>query len=333
MAEKRLKKMNKKILIVGDCVGWAVDRCCFPIAESSDNIDYVYTDNSDIRFKPTGYTEPNQPKVTIPLMAEDYDIIHHHNLRALNMILHSKECLKAIGDKEVILTVHTERDEIDYKDFKRVDKIIACTEYNYNLFKKKGFKKVYYIPHAINEKEFPYFNEYPRYEERLGFVGRVVKHKRLREIKEAADNLKCEVWATGYVSDVGYWTKFAEGIKFHDFIHQKDLPDFMRNFTMLLAISEPNIEVGPLPTIECASLGIPIVTTPMGWALDNLKHEKSAYFIEQKDIGNLDKHIKRLLDNRELREKIRIGARKVIDNWRLEDYVNRHKEMYTEKIR
>ena len=102
----------------------------------------------------------------------------------------------------------------------------------------------------------------------------------------------------------------------------------MRNFTLLMAISEPNIEVGPLPTIECASLGIPIVTTPMGWALDNLKHKESAYFVEQDDIGNLDRHVKRLLDDQNLREKIRVGARKVIDNWRLKDYVNRHKEVY-----
>ena len=319
---------NKKILLVNGCIGWAVDRLCRPIYESDDNIDMVYSDNSDTRFRPTGYSEKGQPKVTIDKLGGDYNIIHHHEARALNMILHNKECLKAIGDKEVILTVHTERDEIDYKDFKRVDKIIACTIYNYCLFKKKGFKRVYYIPHAIDEKEFPYFKEYSRYENRLGFVGRVVKHKRVKEIKETADKLGVEMWATGYVSEVEYWGTFHKDVKFHDFIQQDKLADFMRNFTLLMAISEPNIEVGPLPTIECASLGIPIVTTPMGWALDNLKHEESAYFVEQDDIGNLDRHVKRLLDDQNLREKIRVGARKVIDNWRLEDYINKHREVY-----
>jgi len=72
-------------------------------------------------------------------------------------------------------------------------------------------------------------------------------------------------------------------------------------------------------------LGIPILTTGVGWALDKLDFCDAMF--ADKDLKDLNDSIKYIMEHNNL-EDLRQNARRVIDNWTLQDYINKHKEIY-----
>jgi glycosyltransferase involved in cell wall biosynthesis len=315
------------ILLVGDCVSWAIDRLVKPISEKL-KIDYVYTDNSETRWKRTGYTNLEDTNKLKVYMFETHDIIHHWNLRALQMIL--KGYKKELEGKKIISTICTERDiEETIKDetFDRIDKFVAVTRYNEEkLVKRFGKDKVVYIPFAVDKDYFKFIKDYPKNEKTLGYVGRVVKWKHLKEIAEIAKDLKIELKACGYTDDCDYW-RSCPPMKL-SMVQQESLVEYMSKFTIYCAISDPYIETGPLPVLECISLGIPVITTKVGWAKDHLTHGESVYFVKDTGKDTLLRAVKELLSNKELMSNIRLNARKVIEQWNINHYIETHRRLY-----
>lgn len=315
----------KRTLIVADTIDWAICRLCTPLKKIGVDTAYHYINTS----KGTGIEEKNPVHLTIDLLKK-YDQYHFTTARAVDSILRNKEALEAMKDKRIIMTVYTERDSefqmIKQNHWKQIDHFICPTKYNQERIEEIYPNKTTYIPLAIDEKKYSYTEDYPRKTNVVGYIGRVMPHKRLKSIVEASGGY--QVVGIGYVDNEGhdYWHSIPKGnLTMYQNLSEDEKIDIMRNFTVLVSVSDPHIETGPLGVLECAALGIPIITTNVGWARDMLT-EDSAYFIN--DMNNLKGFIHLVIGYKEAMEKNRKNARKVIDDWTLDMYINKHKEVY-----
>ena len=321
--------MLKRILNIVDTVGWAIDKAVSPLKRIRGvDVVYHYTDGKP---KQTGFNPGPHNHLGLEWFERDYDVFHFHAGKATQVCLKNKDILERIGKGKVVFTLHNERDAVEYAGsdwIRRVDTLIAPTRHNEVIFRDR-FPHVRYIPYSVDQGEFPFVKDYPR-TELVGYNGRIVPHKRYKEIATACERLGYALHGVGYVDDGGYWQSVGSyGLSsFHQNVPQKDLARLMSDFKILVSISQPQIETGPLAVLECASLGIPILATPVGWALDNLEDGISAYFIHEDEIGDLAERIRTLVEDGDLREKIRQGVRRVMEDWTLDDYCQAHKEVY-----
>ena len=315
-----------KTLCIADCRNWAIDRLVYPLRGIAD-VAYHYV--IPMMDKKTGYNDDEDTHLTVELM-EKYDTLHFNSGRQFNSMLSNPECIKVMKDKRIIFTMHNERDAIQYASdpkWKIVDIVVCPTRYVEETFGSRGFKTVY-IPYAVDDK-FKFWEDYPKNKDVIGYMGRVIQHKRLADIVGASGGYK--VKACGYVDDSksGYWQAIPkDNLEFVQYLPEEDKIDFMKEFTIYASTSIPLVETGPLGVLECAALGIPIITTNTGWAKDNLKDEVSAVIIKEDEIKDLDKYIKGALDELLFPDSFRINARKVIDKWSMTDFINAHKEVY-----
>lgn len=318
-----------KTLIVADAVDWAIAKLCLPLKKTGVDLAYHYINTR----KGTGIEEKNPVHLTIDLL-KGYDQYHFTTVRAVDSILRNNEALDAMKDKRIIMTIHTEREEdlllTKQKHWDRIDTYISPTRYQQNKVKKYTGKDPIYIPHAIDEKKYSFTENYPRRNNIVGYIGRIMPHKHLKDIVEASVGL--QVVGIGYVDNEGhdYWHSIPkDNLEQYQNLSEDEKIEIMRNFTIYASISDPHIEVGPLGVLECAALGIPIITTNVGWVRDNLK-EASIIIPDYDNNDILRKDIIELIKNQNMQEMFRQYARKVIDNWTLDMYINAHKEVYAD---
>jgi glycosyltransferase involved in cell wall biosynthesis len=95
-------------------------------------------------------------------------------------------------------------------------------------------------------------------------------------------------------------------------------------------LTEPNIETGPLPVLEAMACGVPVISTPVGWAKDHATHNEDIVFIEEDDLFRLPEVIKMVWDNTLARVKIRNNALKLISGFSIEKYCKTLMEIYHE---
>lgn len=324
-----------KTLIVADVVDWAIAKLCLPLKKTGADLAYHYINTS----KGTGTGEKNPTHLKIDLLKK-YDQIHFTTCRAVDNMLRNPEVLEVIKGKKLLMTIMTEREDdlqlIKQKHWEIIDQYISPTKYQQQRIKDLIGKDSIYIPFAIDEKKYTFTKDYPRKTDVIGYIGRVTPHKSLDAIVGASEGYS--VVGIGYVDNDGqeYWRNMPKGeLTMYQQLSEDKKIEIMRSFTVLVSISDPHIETGPLGVLECAALGIPIITTDVGWARDNLKDMESAYIIKKNELGfpliegSLREHILTFLEDMKLgKEKCRLGARKIIDNWTLDMYINAHKEVY-----
>ena len=314
--------MNR-VLVVADTIDWAIASLVRPLKKLGVDLAYHYINTT----KNTGTGEKNPTHLTIDLL-KNYDQIHFHTARAVDSMLKNKEIVDILKDKRLIMTIHTEREDdlklTKEKHWDLIDTYISPTKYQQEKVKEYTGKDPIYIPHTIDEKKYSFTKDYPPKEVVIGYVGRIMPHKRLKSIVEASGGK--QVVAIGYIDNEGhdYWHSIPkDNLRHYQNLTEEEKIKIMRTFTVFVSVSTPHIEVGTLPVIECASLGIPIVTTSTGWAKDMLT-EDTATFVED-NLENLKEAIEYTIDNG---DNIRREARKVINNWTLNNYINAHRKVY-----
>jgi len=330
-----------KILQVADRPGWAIDRLSKPLTQMRfENIqmDMAYV-NTSRKFLPTGYTPIDEVVDYQPEKCLDYDLIHFH----IPMVTYDSR-FKTLNPKtRKVLTVHNEyyfrEDEMEKRDKQLIDwslfdDIIAPTKYCYEEMKKKH-KRVHYVPHGIDLKQFNYSGEAPE-PKTIGYVGRIMKHKRFGILLNACKFVDLKVVACGYIDKLNVWKNAMEEASprnyvFYTFLPESQLSSFYGSMVLFTCLSEPKIEVGPLPVLEAMACGVPVISTEVGWAKDWCKHGENIWFIEEetaKDSRKLNKEIKRVYDDDKLKRKLRGGALRLIKDFSIENYAKKLIEIY-----
>ena len=292
-----------KILFSPDIIGWAIGGLV----------------NAKVRNNPQHQCSiiPVHPRDAVSKAADflrqvkeiNPDIIVYEYFRSAEQLIHAEPELKNYTS---ILVHHNQRDKaLFYADWNElgIDTIVTHTNKCREKLNAKGYLNVETINHGIDLDFFTYNSEEPK-EKMIGYVGRVVPWKGLKEIAEVAEELGYPVQMMGKPDKIDYWATVPKDNLRFDFLDCKneERVDAYRNMTIYVGNSEDSYEEGTLPFLEAMACGVPIVTTLNGVANDIIKDEKNALVVPFKNKEILKKQIKRLMEDSDLRENLRKEA-------------------------
>jgi len=113
-----------------------------------------------------------------------------------------------------------------------------------------------------------------------------------------------------------------ERVDFHGWVSETQK---LEQLAKAMVFCLPSYDEGlPMGVLEAMSLGVPIVTTPVGGIPDVLRHEENALIVEPGDAEDLGRQISRLLSDAELRrtlaskaleESVRLRPERIADQW------------------
>ncbi len=237
------------------------------------------------------------------------DIIVYEYFRSAEQLIHTEPELKKYKS---ILVHHNQRDKaLFYTDWNEleIDTIVTHTNRCREKLNEKGYINVETINHGIDLDFFTYDNKEPE-EKVIGYVGRVVPWKGLKEIAEVARELNYPVQMMGKLDKVNYWETVPKDNLRFDFLNceNNERVDAYHNMTIYVGNSEDSYEEGTLPFLEAMACGVPVVTTLSGVAKDIIKDGVNGLVVPFKDKETLKTQIKRLMEDSELREKLRKNA-------------------------
>ena len=117
----------------------------------------------------------------------------------------------------------------------------------------------------------------------------------------------------GKIDKPKYWDEIPQEHKanidfsYHN-VPDEERKDFYNNITIYVGNSGPNHEEGTMPLQEAMACGVPVVTTPSGVAMDILEDGKNAVIVPFDDYEALKTGIKKLVDDKKLRQQLRSEA-------------------------
>ena len=243
------------------------------------------------------------------------DIIVYEYFRTAAQLIETQPELKKYTS---FLVHHNQREKaLFYTDWNKlkIDAIITHTSKARIKLEEKGYNNVYTINHGIDVKFFEYNSKEPE-EKVIGYVGRIVPWKGLKEIAEVAKELGYPVQVMGKQDKADYWEKVPkDNLRFDYFdCKNEERPKAYHNMTIFVGNSEDHYEEGTLPYLEAMACGTPVVTTLNGVARDIAKDEYNALIVPFKDKEKLKEQIKRLIEDSELRKKLRENAWQTVKN-------------------
>jgi glycosyltransferase involved in cell wall biosynthesis len=116
------------------------------------------------------------------------------------------------------------------------------------------------------------------------------------------------------VSDCG----LEENVEFIGFVQHERLPEVFRAHDVLLFPSICDEGLG-ITILEAMASGLPVLGTASGGSAEILKHEETGLVFPKEDAEACAAQLARLLDDRELFERLRRNARLLVEeNFRIE---------------
>ncbi|MDZ4228354.1 MAG: glycosyltransferase family 4 protein [Candidatus Levybacteria bacterium] len=314
-----------KILQVADRPGWAVDRLSKPL--TGDNVDICYFEVHD-RFLDTGYTEKGVSKPYSLELANNYDVVHFHRWKAAELVVNKLN----VGIKTV-LSLHNEHD-FKEADLSLYDVIICPTNY---IFDNVEHPRKFLVPYGIDLKKYQY--DFKEHEDNVGFIGRVIPHKRFEKIHYACLTAGIQLIATGYIEDPKLFGKYkghalGKGVRdpiFTSMLPEVQMPDFYHKLKFLVSVSEERHETGPLPVLEAMASGVPVISTQVGWARDWCRHGENIWFVGDKTVNDqkkLGKLLYDLLQRKDIQIRLRNNGMMVVSKFGLDRYKKSLMQIY-----
>ena len=277
------------------------------------------------------------PSVIRKLMKQDFDIIHSHvsghsyvlfsglvsRLKKIPHV-HTTHCCWTTGFRSWFGKVAT---KIVYAIllplmFKWIDKIIAITPWELKDIQKHGGKKnkITVIPNGmdnilfkkVENNQFRKQHNIPKDAKLVLFFGRLNPTKGVDKLAEAALEIFKKRDDTYFVflgPDEGMKDKVVEILKGQDKvrilgpIRGKDKIAEMYQATDMYCL--PSYREGlPLTLFEAMASGLPIVASPVNGIPYEMDDPENGFFVKYGDVPGLIEKITKLLDDKELREKI-----------------------------
>ena len=248
--------------------------------------------------------------------AKDVDII---DFQYWNVAWQLIEKIPELKKKKLMLTHHNQKNILS-KDWSDFDMLLCKTDYSYNKLNEEYPGRVRKIENMIPFDEFEWNKDYPPKEPTVGYVGRICPWKGLKEIAKACYELGYSLSIMGKQDKVKYWNEIPDEYKKimkFDFMDCNDDEriDYYKSLTIYVGNSVDHRESGTLPFLEAMATGVPVVTTPNGMAADIVQDEKDALLVDFENYNDLKEKIKRAMEDKELRMKLRKNAWGVIKNY------------------
>jgi len=290
-------------------------------------------------------------KVVTFLRKHNFDILHANSAKAAIPILFSNK-------KRFITTIHdftpfeTNLTRFPFEKYlikliaKQSSVITTVSKTVKNKFMKFlpkiDYNKVYTIYNGIEEKFKPYPHKSEELNQRLGlkgpiilYLGRITAYKGVEHIikaykivKHTIPNVNLVIGGTpDYMMEKQYqkWKKEYQDISFVGYVSEEDLPYFysMADIFINYSSSSEGFGLTPLEAIAC---GTPIICS----SIDVYKEifADSALFVPPNNSKALAQSIIKLLNDKELREKLIQKAQKVLSKYNWDTVVNRLEKIY-----
>lgn len=237
------------------------------------------------------------------------DVIVYEYFRSCEQLINAKPELK---EYKSVLVHHNQRDKaLFHADWNElgIDWIVTHTNKCRMKLEQAGYKNVQTINHGI-DLDFFKFNDVEPKVPVIGYVGRIVPWKGLKEIAEVAQELGYYVQVMGKQDSPEYWNSIPKEPLLFDYFNCSDEQrvEAYHNMTIYVGNSEDDYEEGTLPYLEAMACGVPVVTTPNGVANDIAQHGRNALIVPFKDKEALKEAIATAMEDVELRKELRKGG-------------------------
>ena len=171
------------------------------------------------------------------------------------------------------------------------------------------------IHYGIDLEFFAYSDKEPE-EPMIGYVGRVVPWKGLKQVAEIAEELGYKLQMMGKPDKMDYWNEVPKDSLRFDYMDCEDSEraNAYHSMTIYVGNSQDDYEEGTLPYLEAMACGVPIVTTPSGMAKDLVQDEINALVVPFQDKEALKMQIQRAMEDADLRKKLRKNGWNTVKN-------------------
>ena len=295
-----------KILTVPDIMTWAIGHLVQ--TKVNHNTHHIY------KIVPIPPRDALEKADEFEQIVKEFnpDIIHYEYFRTAEQLINTKPFLK---NYKSVLTHQNQRGKaLFHADWKAlgIDSLVCATTKTRQLLADKGQENIEIIQYGVDTDFFSYSDEEPK-EQRVGYAGRIVPWKRLRDIAQVCNELDYRVLFMGRQDKADYWKQFtdeeARAIDF-SFMDCKDEErvDYYRNLTCYVGFSQDDYEEGTLELLEAMACGVPVITTSSGLARDIISNEKNGLLVDFNDKEQLKHAITRVMTDKKLRDTLRKNA-------------------------
>jgi len=252
-----------------------------------------------------------------------------------------------ICPKVPLVVTLQEGDEIDARKFglvslgwrlilSRAKVVTVISNYLREEARRYGYKgEVILVPNGVDIEKFKRQNSKGKntsqnLREKLGFLekdivlittSRLVEKNGVGDIIEALrflpENVKLLVAGVGELEQDFKFKisnlKLENRVKMLGFVDQKNLPKYLHASDIFV---RPSLSEGMgISFLEAMATGLPIIATKVGGIPDFLTHERTGLFCEVKNPKSIAEQVKRLMTDRELKDRIIAGAKATVSTY------------------
>lgn len=298
-----------KVLFVPDVVDWAIGHLV------ASKVKHLPQFECTVRAVHPRDASQEAESFFQEVEAINPDVIIYEYFRSAEQLITAKPELKRYKS---ILVHHNQRDKaLFHADWNAlgIDTLVTHTNKAREKLNDRGYFNVETINHGI-DLDFFKFNDIEPEEPMVGYVGRIVPWKGLKEIAQACKELNYQCQVMGKQDKPDYWNEIPKDNLRFDFFDCGDAErvNAYHNMTVYVGNSEDNYEEGTLPYLEAMACGVPVITTPNGVANDIAQNEYNALVVPFGDYEALKSAIDQLMKDKELRDRLRVNAWNTVKN-------------------
>lgn len=306
-----------KILIVPDVKGWAIDQLAQAIIQFNKHFEFkiFYLGPRD------AVEEKHQKEFEAAVNDFSPDIIHFMYYRSGIEVMKALPFLKTY---KVIISHQNQRTKaLRYENWKEfgITHLTTCTKKAKDYIIKHtdaAEELITSIRYGIDLNYFQYNDKEPE-ENAIGYAGRIVPWKGLKEVGEAAQELGFPLMFMGRQDKMDYWDTISETAKenmnfsFMD-CADEDRLNYYHSLKCFVNFSKDWYEEGTLEYLEAMAAGVPVITTPCGLAGELAEDGKNCLLVPYEDKDALKVAIKKIMDDESLRNTLRKGGWDTVKN-------------------